>query len=335
MVISCIMANYNTPKEYLDASISSILEQDYDDFELIIVDDASTDDSLKYLEEYQKKDHRIIVLKNDINLGLAASLNKAIAVSKGKYIIRMDTDDVSLPSRFRKQLNFMETHRDISVAGTFAKRIGDSNDLMVSPFFDSEFCKAQLLYAPCLIHPTVIMRKSFLNENMLTYDEKYKCSQDFDLWTRCIEFGDVCIQNEVLLLYRVHNSQISTAKRELQKNYAKEICLRQLKKLEISPTDDEIITHLLLCRLEKYSGDMLFEIINWRDRILVANNDRKLYGKKALRTMINDRISNIVLCSDVSILEKIYGILRINGIDIYKYIYSIIMRAYLKRTMRV
>ncbi len=332
MVISCIMANYNTPKKYLDASIRSILEQDYNDFELIIVDDASTDDSLKTLEEYQKKDHRIVILRNEENIGLAASLNKAMAVSKGKYIIRMDTDDISLPSRFRKQLKFMEDNRDISVAGTFAKKIGDSDDYMVSPFCNAQYCKAQLLYAPCLIHPSVIIRKSFLDKNKLSYNEKYKCSQDFDLWTRCAEVGNICIQSEVLLLYRVHNSQVSTAKREMQKNYAKEIGLRQLKKLELCPTSDEIHMHLVLCRLEKYSQDMLFRMINWRDKIVSANDNIGIYDKKSLRTMINDRASNVVLTSDISFQKKIHGIIRINGIYIFKYICSVVRRLCLKHT---
>ncbi len=335
MLISCIMANFNTKKEFLDASILSILEQDYKDFEFIIVDDCSTNESLKYIEDYQKKDNRIILLKNETNLGLAASLNKAINISKGKYILRMDSDDISLPYRFKSQVKFMEEHPNISVAGTFARKIGASNNLMASPYYSSEYCKAQLLFAPCLIHPSVIMRRDFLIENELFYNEKYKCSQDFDLWTRCIEKGNVCMQNEVLLFYRVHDNQVSIAKRDKQIEYAKEIGLRQIYKLGISPNDDEINTHLILCRMEKYDNDSLSKIIKWRDKLLKANSVLETYDKRALKITINDRASNIVLSSNENLYKKIIDILKINGVYIYNYIYSIILRAYFRRVSNV
>lgn len=106
-LISVIMSNYNTPEEYLREAIESVLNQSYADFEFIIVDDCSTDNSLKIIESYH--DPRIIVIKNEINIGITKSLNRALRTANGEFVARMDADDICLPDRFRKQIEFLNS----------------------------------------------------------------------------------------------------------------------------------------------------------------------------------------------------------------------------------
>ena len=121
-LISVIMSNYNTPEEYLREAIESILNQTYKNFEFIIIDDCSTDNSLEIIKSYN--DERIVLIENEENIGLTKSINKGLAVAKGEYIARMDADDVSLPQRFEKQINYMNDHTELIVCGSSMELIG-------------------------------------------------------------------------------------------------------------------------------------------------------------------------------------------------------------------
>ena len=125
-MISVIMSVYNDEK-YLSKAVESILNQSYKDFEFIIVNDGSTDNSFEILEKYQQDDKRVILIEQD-NIGLTKSLNKAIDMACGKYIARMDSDDISLLTRFQKQIDFLEQNKDYALAGTNIAKIDISNN---------------------------------------------------------------------------------------------------------------------------------------------------------------------------------------------------------------
>ncbi|MDD4353774.1 MAG: glycosyltransferase family A protein, partial [Candidatus Nanoarchaeia archaeon] len=125
--ISVIMSAYNTER-YIAEAIESILNQTFKDFEFIIIDDGSTDDSLKIIKRYVKKDRRIKLIHNKKNIGLTKSLNKGLKIAKGQYIARMDADDISLPQRFQIQYDFLEKNKDIFLIGTTAFLIDDKGD---------------------------------------------------------------------------------------------------------------------------------------------------------------------------------------------------------------
>ena len=118
--ISVIMSVYNTNKSFLAEAIESILNQTYPNFEFIIIDDNSTDGSLSIIEQYMSKDDRIVLIKNKTNIGLTKSLNKGLKLAKGQYIARMDADDVSLPDRFKQQIEYMENNSHVTVIGGIA-----------------------------------------------------------------------------------------------------------------------------------------------------------------------------------------------------------------------
>ncbi|MCO4782079.1 MAG: glycosyltransferase [Candidatus Cloacimonetes bacterium] len=210
---SVVMSVFNG-QGYLVEAIQSVLKQSYSDFELVIIDDCSTDGSLQMIRSFT--DSRIRLIQNDKNLGLAASLNKGVKESKGKYIARMDADDVMLEDRLQCQMNFLSNNPNIKLCGSFAIQIDENSlehGLIKSPSgLHLEFAK--WIPSP-LIHPTVVVLRDLLLEN--PYDESLKAAQDYDLWLRLIMKGVGIYNLDVpLLKYRVHDKSITKSKLEKQ-----------------------------------------------------------------------------------------------------------------------
>jgi len=203
------MAVYNGER-YLKESISSILKQTYKDFEFLIIDDGSSDSTSEIIKSFD--DPRIIAIKNTNNIGLSRSLNKGIKLSKGKYIARMDADDISLPERLKKQVDFMEEYQEIGVCGTWLRTTGSKkNNIRKSPINHEEIC-AYMFWDSPIWHPTAMIRKKVLTDNDLYYDESISKAQDYKLWTDLSNITKLANIPEVLLLYRIHNKQISKLK---------------------------------------------------------------------------------------------------------------------------
>jgi glycosyltransferase involved in cell wall biosynthesis len=205
------MSVYNEKTEWMRESVDSILNQTFSDFEFIIINDNPTriENSL-LLEEYRKKDSRIIILANEQNMGLTKSLNKGIKTAKGKYIARMDADDISLPERFEKQINVMENNPNIIVCGSKIKAFGErKNKYHVQIPEKSDDIKVLFIKQNCIPHSTVIIRKDILIKNHILYNEKYIYAQDYKLWTDLYDFGDFYNIQEVLLFYRASKSHIT------------------------------------------------------------------------------------------------------------------------------
>ena len=180
--ISVIMSVDNG-MPYLKQAVESILNQTYKNFEFIIVDDASGDSSWNYL--WSLKDKRIKLIKNKRNLGLAASLNTALLKAKGEYIARMDADDISLPTRFDEQINFLAKNKSIDLCGTFAQLIDEKNRKVGElkyPSIPSEIKNKLILFNP-IIHPTFFARKKFFRD-LNGYREEFDGAEDYELLLR-------------------------------------------------------------------------------------------------------------------------------------------------------
>jgi|SaaInlStandDraft_5_1057022.scaffolds.fasta_scaffold44729_2 glycosyltransferase involved in cell wall biosynthesis len=224
--ISVVMAVYNEPLPWVDAAIKSILDQSLTDFEFIIINDNPlNEDSKKNLKNWCKKDDRIMPLLNDNNIGLAASLNKGIDIARGRYIARMDADDISLPNRLLRQYNYMEKHKDTVVCGTLIEWFGavECNKIKWIRVANSNELKNQLFIMPCFAHPTVFIRKSSLENAGVKYDENLTSAQDYKLWCDLSFSGLYHNLPEVLLKYRVSSRQISKLNKKDQSMIAREI----------------------------------------------------------------------------------------------------------------
>lgn len=198
---------------YLKAAIESILSQTFIDFEFIIVDDGSTDGSSDILAEYVGRDPRIRLFRNEVNCGIVFSLNRGIKESHGKYIARMDSDDISLPQRFEKQLRIIEADPGTVVLGSALQYIdAKGRDLGIVRKASS----GQSLLSVCpLLHPTVVMRREALLRHSYLYQETYRYSEDYFLWLQLSKVGKLRSCDEVLLHYRISKS--ATRIRHLKK----------------------------------------------------------------------------------------------------------------------
>jgi glycosyltransferase involved in cell wall biosynthesis len=217
-VISVVMAVYNEKIEWLHESIESILQQTFSDFEFIIINDNPTrvENSL-VLQEYQKKDNRIIVITNEQNIGPYKSANKGIKLAKGKYIARMDADDISLPMRFEVQLDIMEKNPNIIVCGSKIEVFGEFKHSYYIPLFEkSNDIKKTLIIKNVIPHSTVMIRKDILINNNILYSENYIYGQDYKLWLDLYDYGDFYNAPRILLRYRTSESHITYQHRDKQ-----------------------------------------------------------------------------------------------------------------------
>lgn len=248
-LISVIMSVHNEHPAYLKCAIDSICNQTYKKFEFIIIDDASDEECFAYLSEISLKDKRIRLYRNSKNIGLTKTLNKGLMLAKGEYIARMDADDFSLPKRFEKQISYLKTHTNIAILGTGVVSFGEANVFM-SPMrgLTPQQAKCQLFFTSSLCHPSVMIRKDFLDKFRLTYAEDVKKGQDFDMWERSSVLGDVAVMQEVLLYYRLHKDQITSKSKNEQDNTAEMVMKRRLYRIGINPTDKEYRCHLMLKR---------------------------------------------------------------------------------------
>lgn len=212
--ISVVMSVYKEPIEWIRKSVDSILNQSFIDFEFIIVNDApGREDLSDYLKFLSDSDSRIKVIENNVNSGLTKSLNNGLKQCRGKYIVRMDADDFSLPQRFERQISFMENNPDVIASSAMAVEWDGvrTGEKLYRPVTDSDFQEYIFTSSP-FIHPLLIVRKDVLDKYRLTYDETFKVSQDYKLAADLSKIGRLANLDEVLLYYRVSENQISKAR---------------------------------------------------------------------------------------------------------------------------
>lgn len=203
--VSVVMPVYNGAR-YIREAIESILTQTYKSFELIIINDGSTDNSEEIILSYQ--DPRIVYLKNQVNSKICVTLNRGLDAAKGKYIARLDCDDIAMPERLEKQTQFLDEHQEIGIVGCDIILFGEhQDDCYYQSLHTDDDCKAGLLFNSCFAHPAVMIRRSLLEEHHLRYREEYKGLEDLELWWRLSSFTKFANLNEYLLRYRKHPGQ--------------------------------------------------------------------------------------------------------------------------------
>ena len=212
-LVSIIMGAYNC-ENTLEKCIESIIAQTFQNWEFIICDDCSTDNTSKLLEKYQKKDKRIIVLHNKVNSRLAASLNHCLKFAKGKYIARMDADDEALPLRLEKQINFLENNKEYDVVGCARIIFDDSGEIGVRKEKKEPDMNVLLKGSP-FAHPTIMMKKKVYDElKGYTVNKLTMRAEDLELWFRFFQKGYKGF-NLSEPLYRYHESEADYKKRSI------------------------------------------------------------------------------------------------------------------------
>ena len=201
--ISVIMPNYNAWK-YISEAIQSVLDQTFGDFEFIIIDDCSTDNSWEIIQNFAKKDSRIIALRNEKNLTVCRTANRALDMARGEFIARLDSDDVSLPERLSRQLDFLKKNPEYILCGSnfqFIDQNGKIGKMRKLPETNEEIQHSFLIKNP-IAQSTVMIRASMLGA--LRYDENFEVAEDLEFWMRLGILYKMYNLQKILVQYRIH-----------------------------------------------------------------------------------------------------------------------------------
>lgn len=247
-IISVVMSVFNS-QDYLNEAIQSILDQTFVNFEFIIIDDGSTDRSPKLIEAFAKQDQRIRVVTRQ-NKGLIFSLNEGVSLAKGKYIARMDADDISHPKRFQYQVEFLSKNPEIGVVGTHAHLLSNTST-RPWPFYTEthEEIIALLPFHSPFIHPSVMLRKSILPES--PFDSAFPHAEDYKLWADLAsktKFHNIEIK---LLTYRIHETNISSKHQNIQINNSLKVIKEYLTSNKVHTWNEELHKEIVTSFFQK------------------------------------------------------------------------------------
>ncbi|MGZ3790569.1 MAG: glycosyltransferase family 2 protein [Bacteriovorax sp.] len=292
--ISILMPVYNGEKHVSEA-IQSILDQSFQDFEIVIINDGSKDRTVEIISSF--KDPRIKLLHNSENLKIVKSLNKGLLECRGEFIARMDCDDLCEKERLEVQYKFMKENPEIGICGTFQKFFGDFRLRRKNPTATSnEEIHSRLLFGPTMLHPTVMFRASVLHQNGLSYDENYHYCEDYEMWVRASNFTKLENIPQYLCRYRWDGKKAWTVDLDNLMKGLRNIWLRQLEKLGLnSPSEEELKIHALLGgRSGELSISMLFEAVDYLKKLATLNKKNHTYNEEIFLNEL--RRTWILLC---------------------------------------
>jgi glycosyltransferase involved in cell wall biosynthesis len=332
-LVSIILPTYNS-QTYILETVRSVLCQTVNDFELLIVDDYSTDDTLSRLASINDK--RVKILKNTGIKGVVNTRNIAIENSRGQYVAQLDSDDLCLPNRLAMQIRYLKEHKTTFICGSFVETFGVHNKIRwILPQHD-EGIRAQMLFCGAIANPSVMWRSCISTEFSMKYDEQFNHgAEDYDLWTRIppkFRFSNVPLY---LLKYRTHKNNFGTVWcNEVKLNTVK-IQLRLLNALGLKPTSREVQIHSMVSQSEvEDSSSFIQETLEWFSKIRDANLSFQRYDQDALNSYLDEKYNYIVSKVTVksvptrrSILQKVAsripdGSVKLLAERIYWYLYK-------------
>jgi hypothetical protein len=272
---------------YLSEAVDSILRQSLRDFELLIVDDASTDESVSIIKRY--KDPRIRLLRSMERLKLSGALNLGLDNARGHYVARMDADDISLPRRLEIQVRHMNRHSEIGICGTWIRYFGGPSRAVLKRPLGCEEIRAFTLVDTPFAHPTVMLRRSMMDQYQLRFDGSYYPTEDFELWTRAMLCFPVENLPQVLLRYRVHGQSLTGSGWSKMDEQAVRVIERQFHTLGLESTPDTMRFHRELCMGRvNMSAEILSKADAWLEKIRVANAQTQVFDPDALANVLGD-----------------------------------------------
>jgi glycosyltransferase involved in cell wall biosynthesis len=236
-IVQILMPVYNAER-FLAEAIESVLNQTFDDFELLIINDGSSDKSEEVILSFS--DPRIRYLKNDSNLKLIKTLNKGIQLSAGKYIVRMDADDICHPERIQKQFEFMESNPEIGICGSWFEAFGEVENSIVKYKEKHDEIMTRMLYQCHFCHPSIIIRRELFEESEMYFDENYPHAEDYEFYLRASKKWKFHNLQEVLLKYRIHGESVSNKNKAIQIKNSLIIKKRFFAEMNIPATDEQM-----------------------------------------------------------------------------------------------
>ncbi len=242
-LVTVLLPVYNSAG-FVGTAIDSIRSQTFRDWELLIIDDGSSDDTAQVIQSI--KDPRIRLERNNRNMGLAATLNRGLDMTESAYIARMDADDISLTARLQRQVSYLDENPDVGLVGTWVRKQKLLRSGPERQPTDPDDIAAELLFANCIAHPTVMLRREVLETNKLRYDPDLDTSQDFELWTRLARVSRLATLPQALLDYGQDSGSISVSRADRQRQNRSGILTGQLRDLDPQLDETTITAHVEL-----------------------------------------------------------------------------------------
>lgn len=287
--ICVVLPVYNAEKT-LSAALDSILSQDFADYSVIVVDDGSTDTTPAILENYT--DTKILVLTNEQNRGIEYSLNRGVTAADCDYIVRMDSDDVSVPERFSAQVKFFEQNSKVWVLGSWAELLhaDGSSSLACTPLTNDAIRSRLFFHAP-FVHPSVAIRRFVFDK--IKYSDKYPAAEDFELWSRLALVHDCRMENLplALLKYRFYGPTISLLQKEKQQQSSSRVRAKFLQRFGILDTNC-ISLHNAVAEHDyrlPVDWDFVERLEHWFDLLLKRNRELKYCDQRCMCKEFKER----------------------------------------------
>lgn len=288
--ITVLMTVYNGRK-LLPEAIESILVQTHRDFELLIINDGSTDDSLALLRTYA--DPRIRIIDQQPNRGIHHTLNRGLHEARGRYVAIMDQDDIAMPCRLERLYSRMEAQPDLALCGSAIETFGDHPVKPWVRYFEPDALKVALLFENPVCHPSVMLRRSILADNGLQYpDVPY--AEEYSLWVTLSRLGPIANHPEPLLRYRSHPQQVSRLRNDLQCESIDRIMIEQLGRLGIAVTARDLAIHKLLGGGFNPVPGYAKRLADWASRLVASNEHTSVYPREEFSDQIAKRMKSAI-----------------------------------------
>ena len=296
--VSIIMSAYNAEK-YIYEAIQSVVSQTEQSWELLITDDKSTDNTLKIIKSFE--DSRIKIIENISQIGLTKNLIHMIREARGKYIARLDADDICKNDRIKTQADYLDSHDCVMVC-SFAESFGEKKGLLKQPL-EFEKLKANLLVGNPIVHSSVMFRKS----ESLNYNEEFLKTQDYEFWDRIIsENLKIGIINRPLVEFRYHKGQISHISASTQVNYSNRIRKRALERLGLNMSDEYLNEYFEFLNYNRIPSRESFQHVKTiLISILQLNKNKHIYKQRFLRQVVGFILLKLIDRSFVNIKDCI------------------------------
>ena len=313
-LVTVLLPVYNRPT--VTKTITSILQQTYTNFELLIIDNASTDSTV---EEIRKiNDSRIKLVVNEVNKGQTYSLNKGLQLAKGKYIARIDSDDIALPERLEKQVAFLENNPEYGLCGCWVRYMNDDDQLTITVKTPTTDKGLRLLQnVTCgMYHPASMFRTETIRKYNITYEADIKMAEDYALWGKIMQFSKALNLPEILLYYRRGGSNDSEKYREVMAKESfivrEEICRKQLQNNDLLK---KMLTIIDNEKKEKKSIIDVIHVLNFYKSYLNQNFKKEDMDYKIIKK---------------TLLLKVYS----SSIAVNKSLYAVFLRAIYKKLLK-
>ncbi len=280
--ITVLLPVYNG-QHYIAKAIDSVLSQTFGDFELLIVDDGSTDDTARIIGAF--RDSRIRMVRNERRLKLSGALNRGLDLARGQYIARMDADDICLPKRLAIQAAFMDRHPEIGICGAHTQIFGMKKWEIHRAPVGRENVRAHLLFDNPFVHPAVMLRRAFFDQHGLRYNGDYYPTEDYELWSRALQFFAGDNIDRVLLRYRLHPASMTRSDWNNMDEKAQKIAGRLLLEAGIPATDQDIVFHRRIGRemsCTLYTRNEICRGEKWYRKIIAINAEKPFVCQSAL-----------------------------------------------------